>query len=110
MDEVEVEFMTRKLDNVLEFIHADYVLKNVKKDNTFYDLILNITLEELYHDFLKEVSSRNIPEHLFLLYSLRLRTPDWYSISWKSEERISKINRLANQMFKYDFYRRGQID
>jgi hypothetical protein len=56
--------------------------------------------------FVLEVKSRNIPDYLFMQYSLKIRSLDWYNLYWKSDKRISRICEMVQQMINYDTKRK----
>jgi hypothetical protein len=54
------------------------------------------------HDF----ESINIPDYLFMQYSLKIRSLDWYNLYWKSDKRITRICEMVQQMINYDTKRK----
>ena len=44
------------------------------------------------------MKSRNIPDFLFMQYSLKIRSLNWYNLYWKSDKRTSRICDIVQQM------------
>ena len=65
-----------------------------------------MTLENVYERFVLEVKSRNIPDYLFMQYSLKIRSLDWYNLYWKSDKRISRICEMVQRVINYDTKRK----
>jgi hypothetical protein len=56
--------------------------------------------------FLLELKRRNIPDYLFIQYSLKIRSINWYNLYWKSQKRTSRISELVQRMINYDTKRK----
>jgi hypothetical protein len=56
--------------------------------------------------FLLELNRRNIPDYLFIQYSLKIRSINWYNLYWKSQKRTSRISELVQRMINYDTKRK----
>ena len=52
--------------------------------------------------FLLELKRRNIPDYLFIQYSLKIRSINLYNLYWKSHKRTSRISELVQRMINYD--------
>ena len=44
------------------------------------------------------MKGRNIPDYLFMQYSLKIRSLNWYNLYWKSDKRTSRICDIVQQM------------
>ena len=56
--------------------------------------------------FLLEPNRRNIPDYLFIQYSLKIRSINLYNLYWKSHKRTSRISELVQRMINYDTKRK----
>ena len=100
MDEVEI---FNELDTILESIHANFIVRNVQRHILISTAVKTLTLENVCERFfLLEMKSRNIPDYIFMQYSLKIRSLNWYNLYWKSEKRISRICEMVQQMINYD--------
>jgi hypothetical protein len=102
MDEFEMNYIFNELDTILELIHANFIVRNVQRHILISTAIKTLTLENVYERFVLEVKSRNIPDYLFMQYSLKIRSLDWYNLYWKSDKRISRICEMVQRVINYD--------
>jgi hypothetical protein len=55
------------------------------------------------------MKSRNIPDFLFMQYSLKIRSLNWYNLCWKSYKRISRMCEMIQRMINYNTIRKQSI-
>jgi hypothetical protein len=101
-----MNYIFNELDTILELIHAHFIVRNVPQHILFSTAVKTLTLENVYERFILEAKSRNIPDCLFIQYSLKIRSLNWYNLCWKSDKRISRICEMIQRMINYDTKRK----
>ena len=66
-----MNYIFNELDTILELIHANFIVRNVQRHILISTAVKTLTLENVYERFALEVKSRNIPDYLFMQYSLK---------------------------------------
>ena len=69
-----MNYIFNELDTILELIHANFIVRNVQRHILISTAVKTLTLENVYERFVLEVKSRNIPDYLFMQYSLKIRS------------------------------------
>ena len=69
-----MNYIFNELDTILELIHANFIVRHVQRHILISTAVKTLTLENVYERFVLEVKSRNIPDYLFMQYSLTIRS------------------------------------
>jgi hypothetical protein len=58
-----MNYIFNELDTIIEFIHANFIIRNVQRHILISTAVKTLTLEDVYERFILEVKSRNIPDY-----------------------------------------------
>lgn len=99
MDEVYQTLSLNKLENILDFIVSYTIYTKQHKaelslDNFVRDFV-NITVADVYPEWIDYVSMTTIPETSVFNFSLNIRCQGWWENCYKTEKKAKRLFKLV---------------